>query len=612
MGEVPFPPATAENQLNNHHFSPPVEDNHRVAPTLPNGEEEPYTIKCICTFDDDQFDGNTVFCDRCNTWQHIACYYFPSTTLEDDFEHTCVDCNPSQGLKLNSDKARARQEELRHPQITNDDRRPKRPGPKSHKKNKTRDLTQTNGFSAQDPLTGDFKALSPKEQGPPSKKAKTGPHRHSNSISSNFNPLARFPSGRKNSVSSGLPPLDPPKPPLSECPPDYFSPEFIQVHRENTSFQPVLANTYADISVTNMLASWLDDEDNFIKTTGKRHDEVFLHYPHSIEDIENPIEKQVTQDTSVHFHGNIRIWPYLTVAKDLLEEDFVGEIRGSIGHRKAYVASPENKWSKIRHPDHFVFFHPMLPIYIDARTEGTLLRYARRSCQPNMRMKTIITGQRDYRFCFMASRDIPRGAELTIPWDIHDDLRNYLAGGLQSMNHDEHAYVDDWVSTVLAYFGNCACDGPCVMANWDRRLAHTPYDPLTRPSKSRKKQRSPKTNLQLDENGENGRAASDVPPLDDGDVDMEDSRSVTNSTGSKSNKASRDATPSDHKRDDAVDANHGLSEREKRKIMYYEQQAAKETHNQEQRKKKRTSGSNANTPTATFFVSRITQSHFHD
>ena len=34
--------------------------------------EVEYLIKCICTCGDD--DGNTVYCDNCETWQHIECY----------------------------------------------------------------------------------------------------------------------------------------------------------------------------------------------------------------------------------------------------------------------------------------------------------------------------------------------------------------------------------------------------------------------------------------------------------------------------------------------------------------------------------------------------------
>ncbi len=52
-------------------------------------EEEDYTIKCVCRFDDD--DGNTVYCERCETWQHIECYYHGRVVPE---VHYCADCDP--------------------------------------------------------------------------------------------------------------------------------------------------------------------------------------------------------------------------------------------------------------------------------------------------------------------------------------------------------------------------------------------------------------------------------------------------------------------------------------------------------------------------------------
>ncbi|KAL8829824.1 MAG: hypothetical protein Q9170_006004 [Blastenia crenularia] len=57
-------------------------------------EGEVYTIKCICGFDDD--DGNTVLCDKCDNWQHTACYYFNDGKVLDvsEIEHRCTDCKP--------------------------------------------------------------------------------------------------------------------------------------------------------------------------------------------------------------------------------------------------------------------------------------------------------------------------------------------------------------------------------------------------------------------------------------------------------------------------------------------------------------------------------------
>ena len=60
--------------------------------------DEEYTIKCICGFKDD--DGNTVYCERCDTWQHTVCYYFdengvaPTKDILSSIDHFCADCKP--------------------------------------------------------------------------------------------------------------------------------------------------------------------------------------------------------------------------------------------------------------------------------------------------------------------------------------------------------------------------------------------------------------------------------------------------------------------------------------------------------------------------------------
>ena len=69
-------------------------------PIFPNGspdldgtieeEEEEFTIKCICDYAED--DGNTVLCEKCDTWQHIACYYGSFQNVPDI--HECATCLP--------------------------------------------------------------------------------------------------------------------------------------------------------------------------------------------------------------------------------------------------------------------------------------------------------------------------------------------------------------------------------------------------------------------------------------------------------------------------------------------------------------------------------------
>ena len=64
----------------------------------PGDEIEDYIIKCICGFLED--DGNTMYCDLCNTWQHTQCYYIdkhgnvPTKVEIEVIDHFCVDCQP--------------------------------------------------------------------------------------------------------------------------------------------------------------------------------------------------------------------------------------------------------------------------------------------------------------------------------------------------------------------------------------------------------------------------------------------------------------------------------------------------------------------------------------
>lgn len=70
-------------------------------------KEENYTIKCICGFQD---DGSTVFCDLCETWQHIQCYYFHDGAIPDlaKFEHSCFDCKRRQNSLIRGKSRRRR------------------------------------------------------------------------------------------------------------------------------------------------------------------------------------------------------------------------------------------------------------------------------------------------------------------------------------------------------------------------------------------------------------------------------------------------------------------------------------------------------------------------
>lgn len=154
-----------------------------LASPLPNGslsdtniqeDEEDYTIKCICIYADD--DGNTVFCEKCNTWQHIECYYHGKKVPE---EHFCADCFPRD---LDAKRATERQRRLREGTLDGGDRKVKRPASKGQKKkhkDSSATIEQLNGWhhhERHEPVNG-------KDAPPPAKKPKTS-HRPSGSIAS--------------------------------------------------------------------------------------------------------------------------------------------------------------------------------------------------------------------------------------------------------------------------------------------------------------------------------------------------------------------------------------------------------------------------------------------
>lgn len=55
--------------------------------------EEDHMIKCTCGSSDD--DGNTVLCEKCDTWQHIECYYRGKEVPD---LHFCTDCAPTSSM----------------------------------------------------------------------------------------------------------------------------------------------------------------------------------------------------------------------------------------------------------------------------------------------------------------------------------------------------------------------------------------------------------------------------------------------------------------------------------------------------------------------------------
>lgn len=570
------------------------------SPTLEStiDDDESSTIKCICGFSDD--DGNTVLCEKCDTWQHIVCYYESAHHVPE--VHECTDCLPR---PIDSRSASEKQRQRR--ELYNIGERKGRP--KSTTKNpkkRTKDplgSVQPNGWVAHPNNDlhyngSERKSGSPRDhQPPPNKRPKTN-HRSSGSMSIVSQAPALVPASRKRGNSMAVNGHSPVKFLANlDAPIEDFSSEFMHLCQQPDPPQ-TNGNSYTSIGVANDIAMWLKDPDALAEVSGgKKPQDLFSRIQDTIEDIEistaPAISKQTDEDHSIVAHGLHPKWHYITVDTLVPDNGYIGELKGLVGRKEDYFADASNRWDLLRHPEPFVFFPPYLPIYIDTRHEGNILRFARRSCAPNMIMKILIEPSNDYHFCFLATRQIDPGEELTVGWDIDSEIRKQLAKVANSAK-EGFKRIQPWVSCVLANFGGCACDTSagyeCLFERARRpTVTESALQPKAKGRKSKKLQVSPLSTG----HATNSRAGSETLHRDAAaDDENNDSRSTSGSHKS----SSRDITPATHF---SLEGDLKMSNREKRKLQQQESLFEK-LENDEQHKgkkgKRNSAGSTLNTP----------------
>lgn len=586
------------HSLPNHY---PVTAAPSLASPLPDGslsdtnarDEEEYTIKCICSYTDD--DGSTVYCPKCDTWQHILCFYNDRKVPD---EHFCADCLPRD---LDAKKATERQRRHREGPDDGSDRKAKRPNSKNQKKKHKESSAaaeQVNGWHSHDR----HESVTSARDLPPAKKPKTN-HRTSGSIvSMNGDSRKRAASNVQSYPSPSKSPQD-----LFRFPaiPTYTN-EFLELYDRDEGNTDARDNEQT-IKAANQLSAWRSDPSLIVNGPGQQptQSSPFVRLNRPLDPGSFPkVAIETVQKTDVEVDGRHPTWRYLRIQTPVKKDEIVGEVRGQIGMLEEYCSqrSTSNRWNELRHPDPFVFFHPHMHVYIDSRKSGTEFRYLRRSCRPNVTLKTFISDDDETHHCFVASKDIPAGSELTTIWFLGDEMN------LDAPHNDSEQAQSrrlDWVSRVLANFGDCACEGsdPCRLAHLDRRFSARALEAPTKEKAGKKKKSKNKTTISPFSTGHatNSRAGSE-PKVQDDD-DHFDRRSTSDS--SRSGGHSRDITPVNVA---ALDADpilgSGLTAREMRKIQMAEKAFAqreqeKKDHNgqTQQRKKKRTSGgSTLNTP----------------
>ncbi|KAL2153060.1 hypothetical protein VTH82DRAFT_4215 [Thermothelomyces myriococcoides] len=578
-------------------------------------EEEPYTIRCICGFPDD--DGNTIFCETCETWQHIECYYPDNVedALRPNFTHSCAECEPR---SLDRQQAIARQRARAAFPIVEAavDRKTKRPPSKSQKKKQKPSELQINGVSH-----GSSEALkhtSPQDNVHPAKKPKSS-HKPSQSVSS---------SGTKRSPSHGnakpahghpLSPATTPPDLLDGFEPHNFSSGFLSLYNDQ-DFQIVNTNSFADLRISNTMSAWLRDEKLLYDETGVSYD-VFRKLPPNIDAIK--VTPEVEQNQQVIAPNTVVQWRCLRAPSAIEKDVPLIEVNGQIGFQAVYCADPQNRWAELTAPLPFVLFHPDLPLYIDTRKEGSAARFVRRSCKPNAVLETYISAGSEYHFWLVSDRPIAAKEQITISWDngfpTEEKTRAFQLLGLAddingdaaelNITDEDYLKYGGWARSILSEHGGCACNlGPdCAFARFHRNYLAKAQARVNPP---KPKKRKPKTQQQQaisptsTGHATNSRAASEG-RLED--IPEHDRRSVSSS---RSKPPSRDMTPTARQgSSDAFGILNEPSDRDKRKLAMVEdtfrrmeQQQQQQQQQQQHRKRKRASdgahGSQAKVPKA--------------
>nr|POE87768.1 set domain-containing protein 3 [Quercus suber] len=563
-------------------------------------QEDDGQISCLCGFDHD--DGNTVACDNCNRWQHIDCYY-PDLEgpLPEQLQHYCLDCKPRQ---FDNGDARELQQQRKEQQALSVNGA-RRPAPKSHKKKVKAEVmpAHANGWPL-DKSRHDRKSASPRDQQPPPAKRPKTSHRASDSTA-NISSKGHSRKRNASNVNGARSLTHSPEPPIP-----LYTPEFLQAYSHD-NWSVTNANLHNGISVTNELTDWLRKPDDLFRSMHNvDKGEVLMRWDGELNDIPGKAQLEIRDmhDEAVLIENQHPAWKIVTVQEPVASGGYIGELKGHVGFRDQYLQDPANRWSSLRHPEPFVFFHPKLPVYIDARSEGTDLRYVRRSCTPNARLQILVTEGTDYRFCFMATALIEPGQEVSVAWDTTDAVPGKQ--DLTTVSPSEMGQFRTWASIVMANCGPCACSLPtghtCGFAQLDRRGQNVSADedqPLGKVSKSKKRKVAQHVSP-LDTAALTSRSGSETRR---GDLDDEqtDSRSASGSGGRGS--ASRDITPNtlySNSVNGSMPIMPELSERERKKLAKEEEmfRRQEEERTGKQSKKKRSSGgSTVNTPSATSF-----------
>ncbi|KAJ2079750.1 SET domain-containing protein 3 [Coemansia sp. RSA 988] len=132
----------------------------------------------------------------------------------------------------------------------------------------------------------------------------------------------------------------------------------------------------------------------------------------------------------------------LFTRETIKEHEFICEFRGQVLLKATYKEDPKNYYELLRTTRPYSHFHREIDLCVDARRQGSEARFARRSCDANVELRSMYIPESTDSSIYLglfATQDILADSELTLGWEwedgelpgvasmAEDDAEDYLA-----------------------------------------------------------------------------------------------------------------------------------------------------------------------------------------
>lgn len=397
---------------------PPSLANSTATPE--DAEDSSGEINCICEISED--DGFTICCDKCDTWQHLVCVQLTDENLP--AEYYCPKCSPR---VLDVSKAKEIQRHRREEQAKRSHKK-KKPAATSHKKKENTNGSNGNAHGKVSSTTEKAAAQvygklpSPKEmQQPPSRKRGHRAPQNTSTTGLHQPPQAPAVGPAGFSYSNIMAMASPSSPNVifstqgGETENDTDCEKSVKKYKQD--FTDITANPdkYAGQPVQTFI-------ENLASLTAEHpafQGELRIHYGRekfASIDLPKTSVRLLPDSSRPHPSSEHPRWS-LVLETSVSPGQLVTIYKGEVALTKSRQNESKNQLDVLRSPKPYVLFHPSLPIYIDARKYGSEARFIRRSCRPNLEIRTVVVDQSQVCFGLFAKGAIKPGTQLTLSWD---------------------------------------------------------------------------------------------------------------------------------------------------------------------------------------------------